>query len=183
VYTLGVAGQRLAGSRGPAGGNRVRRPWTPSTVFLAHALGVTELYVRLVEELRGDGREIVRFDTEPNCWRRYPGAGGERVRLKPDAYVATTTEEYEDRWFVELDRGTESPAKLKHHADSYVRYWQSGTEQARSGLFPRVLFVVPDEARAERMTDVLTRHPAEAWQLFQIVRFDNAARVLAGGEP
>ena len=47
VYALDRAGQHLAGTGGPAGGQRRRRPWTPSTPFVAHALAVTELCVGL----------------------------------------------------------------------------------------------------------------------------------------
>jgi hypothetical protein len=30
-----------------------------------------------------------------------------------------------------------------------VRYWQSGREQAETGIFPFVLWVTPDAARAD----------------------------------
>ena len=185
VYSLGIAGQRLAGERGPVGGQRVRRPWTPSGAFVAHALDVTELYVRLVEQLRNDDEHnrLGRFDTEPGAWRGYSGVGGERLVLKPDAFVIIRSQEFEDQWFIELDRSTESPTKLSRLADGYGRYWQSGSEQAASGVFPKVLFVVPDHDRAEIVIKTLARQPAEAWQLFQVVTFDDAAAVLARSEP
>jgi len=41
VYTLDVAGQRLASACGPAGGIRIRRPWTPGGAFIAHQLAVS----------------------------------------------------------------------------------------------------------------------------------------------
>jgi len=183
VYCLGVGGQRLAGERGPAGGRRIRRPWTPSGPFLQHALEVSELYLRLVEYQRHAGFTIERFATEPDCWRNYTGAGGERQVVKPDVYAVIVSDMFEDRWFIELDRATESPTKLHRHAEGYRRYWQSGIEQSRSGIFPKVLFVVPDERRAEVVVKALTRQPAEAWQLFQVTTFDRATSVLAGAEP
>src|SRR4029077_5935080 len=104
VYSLGIAGQRLAGERGPAGGERVRRPWTPSGLFVTHALDVTELYVRTVESLRNSDElgRLNRFDTEPAAWRSYAGLGGERLVLKPDAFVILRSQQFEDRWFIEL---------------------------------------------------------------------------------
>ena len=32
-------------------------------------------------------------------------------------------------------------------AKTYCRYWQSGREQMNEGVFPTVLFVVPDDNR------------------------------------
>lgn len=55
VYALDTAGQKLASACGPAGGRRLRRPWTPGSQFLAHALAVTELYVGLRERERSAG--------------------------------------------------------------------------------------------------------------------------------
>jgi hypothetical protein len=182
VYCLGVGGQRLAGERGPAGGGRIRRPWTPSGPFLQHALAVAELYVHLVEATRRDDYTIERFDAEPDCWRSFTGAGGERQLVKPDAYTVMSDTEFEDRWFIELDRATESPNKLHRHAEGYRRYWQAGIEQARSGVFPKVLFVVPDGQRAAVVTKALARQPADAWRLFQVTTFAHATEVLSGGE-
>jgi hypothetical protein len=183
VYALGVAGQRLAGERGPAGGRRLRRPWTPSGPFVAHALAVSELYVRAVEWQRAHAGYIERFDTEPDCWRTYHGAAGERVLLKPDAFVISTSDTYEDRWFIELDRATESLRRIARQADGYRRYWQSGDEQTRSGVFPRVLFVVPHKRRRDDVVKMLEGQPADAWQLFQVACFDDASSIIAGGEP
>ena len=141
--------------------------------------------MRLVEQLRHDEEHnrLERFDTEPDAWRSYSGMGGERLVLKPDTFVILRSERFEDRWFIELDRNTESPTKLTRLADGYRRYWQAGTEQATSGVFPKALFVVPDLQRAEVVIKTLARQPAEAWQLFQVVTFDDAAAVLAASEP
>jgi hypothetical protein len=109
VYVLAVAGQRLLGAGGPAGGRRYQRPWTPSAAFLGHALAVTELYVRLVEGPRRQGFELMEFQGEPRCWRSFTGPGGEPVSLKPDAFVRLATPEFIEHAFVEVDRGTESP--------------------------------------------------------------------------
>ena len=87
VYALDVAGQKLGAACGPAGGRRLRRPWTPGNQFLAHSVAVTELYVVLCERARDGGGEVLAFDAEPLCWRRFTGSGGAAVWLKPDAFV------------------------------------------------------------------------------------------------
>ena len=110
VYVLDVAGQRLS----PASGRRIQRPWPVGTPFLAHSLAVTELYVRLIEAER-HGRAELRlgeFRTEPACWRSFAAPGAGRVTLKPDAEVTLGLGRFEDRWFIEVDRATESRSTL-----------------------------------------------------------------------
>lgn len=182
VYVLDVAGQRL----GPlVVGRRVQRPWPVGTPFLAHSLAVTELYVRLMEAER-HGRAELRlgeFHTEPACWRSFAGPGAGRVTLKPDAEVTLGLGRFEDRWFIEVDRATESRSTLDRKLGCYVRYWQSGQEQARTGIFPKVLWIVPDAARVDVLVDVCGRLPVAAWPLFAVVTEASAVeRLLAGAD-
>lgn len=178
VYALDILGQRLAERPGSP-----RRPWNPALAFLAHALAVTDLYVGLVEAQRRRHIELLDFAAEPGCWRSFSSLAGAPLVLKPDAFVRVGVTDYEDRWFVEVDRGTEAPITLARKGDLYRHYWQRGVEQERHGVFPRVLFVVPDEQRKTVVVDVLARQPADAWQLFQVVTEDAALRVLCGGRP
>lgn len=175
VYALDVAGQRIIRPRK----RRYRRPWTPQPSHLRHALSVSELYVRL-REVEESGRiELPIFDAEPACWRWFVGPGGGRVVLKPDAFAVTATTEFEDRWFIEVDLATESSPRLIHKAKAYVRYWQSGREQAETGVFPKVLWVVPDEPRREVAAEALSRLPAEHWRLFATATVDDALAAMA----
>ena len=68
--------------------------------------------------------------------------------MKPDLYVVTGRDDFEDCWFIEIDRGTESPAAISRKCRAYDLYWRSGLEQAEHGTYPLVLWVVPDERRA-----------------------------------
>ncbi|MGH2769520.1 MAG: replication-relaxation family protein [Actinomycetota bacterium] len=180
LYTLGVVGQRLLTERGPAGGRRLRYPWEPSWPYVAHLLEVSELYVRLRETERVEpGLELLGYQAEPACWRRFWGASGSQV-IKPDAFVRLGREEYEDRFFVEVDRGTESPRTLECQVRVYCQYWASGQEQVRSGVFPRVLWLVPDERRKALLVEVLASLPAESWQLFQVATADRAVEAITG---
>src|SRR5919201_2372321 len=69
VYALGPVGGRLID------GQR-RRLIEPSTTFLTHTLAVAQAHVELVEATRTGQLELLSADIEPNCWRRYIGAGG-----------------------------------------------------------------------------------------------------------
>ena len=184
VYALDVAGQRLASACGPAGGVRIRRPWTPAAVFVAHQLAVSELYVRLAETARRLPLEVLAFDAEPACWRTFAGLGGGRTVLKPDAFLRLGLGDFEDAYFVEVDRATHSGESVARKLTLYRRYWQTGREQARrSGVFPKVLVLVPSEARKAALTDIATAQPPESWPLFQIARYEDALRIFSGGSP
>jgi hypothetical protein len=178
VYTLDLAGIRLMHPDHA----RPQRPWSVGHAFLDHSLAITDLYVRLVEEHRTGRLTLADFVTEPGCWRRFHGAGGARVVLKPDAAVRLLVGRFEDRWFIEVDRGTESRTALARKCDLYRQYWQTGGEQARAnGIFPKVLWLVPDERRQAALVDVIGRQPAYAWPLFAVALEGEAVERLLRG--
>lgn len=184
VYALGPAGQRLTDGTGPAGGCRPRRPWTPGVLFLRHSLAVTEVYVALKEAEAAGLLEVVEFTTEPRTWRRFTGRGGARQVLKPDAYAAVGLGDFLDRWLIEVDRGTESPTTVERKLRLYRTYWQTGYEQARhGGVFPRIVWLVPDTQRAAVVERAIGRLPLDARGLFAVAVFDQALeRILAGAD-
>jgi len=180
LYALDVAGQRLLARRT---GLPVRRPTTPGAPFVAHTLDVSELYVGLVEAERRGVTQILDFQADPAAWRRYPGPGGGTAVVKPDAFVRLASGGYEDAYFVEVDRGSEAPSTLARKADTYRAYYASGLEQRRHGVFPRVLWTVPNERRHQTVVDVCSRQPAESWQLHQVTLFAGAVGLMTGGTP
>jgi len=181
VYALDTAGQRLASACGPAGGHRIRPPWSPGMPFVAHTLAVTELYVQLRQAEVAGSLELLAFDAEPLCWRNFTGLGGARATLKPDAFVRVGAGEHEHFSFVEVDRATHSAAALSRKLAVYRRFLASGREQARFGLFPRVVIVVPGEARRGVAVDVCASQPGDTWPLWRVVLADDALAGLAGG--
>lgn len=177
VYTLDTAGARLLN----LGGRRRRPPVTVGWPFLAHSLAVTEAYVRLVEAHRIGHLELMSFTTEPACWRTFAGPGGGRIILKPDAFLVARLGRYEDRWFVELDNDTESKPTILRKCEVYRRYWQTGTEQATTGIFPRVCWLVPDERRRVALLDVMQRLPEDVWPLFTVALASEVVNRIAQG--
>jgi len=176
VFGLDAAGARLLAPDV----RRRRQPWNVGLPFLAHTLAVTELYVRLVEAHRLGHLELASFTTEPACWRSFSGAYG-RATLKPDAYVVARLDRYEDSWFIEADRSTEPASTLMRKCEQYRRYWQTGREQDRTGVFPRVLWLVPDRRRHDVLVSVFGRQPADTWHLFTVTTFDEAVTRIAQG--
>ena len=76
-------------------------------MFLDHLLAVSEVFVRLVEAHRAEQLDLLWFQAEPACWRWFASLHGRTV-MKPDALVVVGHGEWEHRWFIEVDRGTET---------------------------------------------------------------------------
>lgn len=167
TYCLDVVGLRLTESAQ----RRVRRPLTPGNPFIDHTLAVTEVFVRYqLAEQAGD-IEVVGFDTEPSCWRKYVGKGGRAMVLKPDAYAEWRDRQWDSAAFIEVDRGTEHPARITSKARQYVAYRQTGIEQDGLGMFPVVVWIVDDQQRAAVLSAALDR-TGDAQELFRVVTVD-----------
>jgi hypothetical protein len=167
VYRLGPAGQRLSAS--------TWRPHIPGTLFVAHSLQVAELFALLMEADRADQVELLEAHAEPACWRRYSGG-----TLKPDSYLRLGVGDYEDSYFIEVDMGTEGSRALIGKLRQYVAYAANGREQAERGVFPKVLWTAPSEARAAIIRDCIERLPGGSQGLFAVAPFDRALCVLNG---
>jgi hypothetical protein len=183
IYALDIRGAHVLRTNKLAVRRRVQRPVTPGALFTKHVLAVSELHVRLTEADRADSCDLRAFDTEPTCWRPFSGRGGGRVVLKPDAFAKLGVDAFEDSWFIEVDLATESAATLDRKLDVYRAYWRSGREQSTRGVFPRVLWLVPNERRYAVVADACARQPAEAWPLFMVTLYDDAVGLMTGGAP
>lgn len=181
VWSLDLAGQRLASACGPAGG-RSRRPWTPSLSFLAHRLAVSQCYAALVERCRSGSADLLDFDAEPLSWRRFASPYGGTQFLKPDAFARVGVGDFERGTFIEIDRATESRSALAGKLRVYRLYWAAGREQERRGYFPRVVFAVPDDDRKTVLVDLCAAQPEETWPLWQVVLADDLTDALTGSE-
>jgi hypothetical protein len=173
IWRVGPIGDRLLrdATDGPA------RRKEPSPRLLDHTLAVAACYCELVVAARQGAIELLEATPEPGSWRRYLGPGGSREVLKPDLHAVTASGEYEDHWFVEVDRATESlPTVLKQCA-LYEAYRRTGQEQAARGVFPRVLWVVPDERRATQLRSAIGRARQLDLDLFRVTTVDD---LLAG---
>jgi len=159
VFAPGRVGARLLQQPERGAHQRVRRAYTPGERYLAHTLAVGQLYVDLVCATRWGLAELLAFDPEPACWRRYNGPYGARLTLKPDAYIRLGVGDYELSWFIETDMASEAPVTIAGKARRYIDYWCSGAEQAARGVFPRVAWIAPTPARAAVITEALADLP------------------------
>lgn len=173
TFAVGRAGQYLLRS-----GRRVRAARTPGARYLAHRLAVAQLYVELVAAERQGLVELARFEPEPECWRPYMAGFGTRQTLKPDAFLVLATPSHEFAWLCEQDMATEALSTIRGKALRYHDYYRTGTEQAARGMFPRVLWIVPDADRAEQIQYTLAGLPTDAKRLFAVCLQDEVVRHL-----
>jgi len=186
VWQLAPAGARLL--RGEADGYRVHEPCPR---FLGHCLAVADAHLAL-RALASDTTGTTTNDVlsvavqvEPLSWRTYLGTGGERRTLKPDLAAEITTSEYVDRWFIEVDCGTESISTLVKKCHAYQHYRASGEEQTRHGAFPRVLWVMGGShghERAERLRSTIRRSHDLTPELYELCSPDEIAEAVLGGD-
>jgi hypothetical protein len=183
VYALGPAGRRMVAYWAGEGLPRSRGAYEPGVVWTAHTLAVSDLYVRLREAERAGRVELLDFDAEPVCWRRYTRLGGVAGVLKPDAYIRLGVGEFEDSFFAEIDLGSERRGQLARQHHAYRDYFRAGVEQTKTGVFPSVLWIVPDPRRVVLFDDIHRGLPEQTRRLFTVATSEQALAVLCGETP
>lgn len=146
-----------------------------------HTLAITEIFVEL-KELEHLGKiELNEFQFEPKSWRDYADIGGSSLILKPDAFAKITVGEYEDFYFFELDRSSESLTRIANTCKKYIHYYNTGIEQRVNELFPFVLWIVPDDKRKANISDAIHSKLNNFWQMFQVVTLEEFSQFIQGG--
>jgi hypothetical protein len=165
VWRIGLIGDRLLRQHDD---HRARsRRKEPSPRHLLHRLAIADVHLAL-REIGPDGPRLETVATEPGCWRTFTSPTGSPTVLKPDLYAVTSSGDYEDHWFIEVDRATESLPTLLAKCAQYQHYRLTNLEQQRHGIFPRVLWVLPTERYADtlrRAIDQAVRLPAELFRV------------------
>ncbi|RFS84152.1 hypothetical protein D0T12_18520 [Actinomadura spongiicola] len=178
VWQLGATGERLL--RVLHGEPKRRRFVEPSAVFVEHTLAVATAAVCVRELDRQGVVELVTLETEPACWRAFLAPHGARSWLKPDLFVITANGEFEDHWFIEVDRATEHPGTVLRKASVYQRYAATGAHQATYGVFPVVLWVVPCEQRQEVIAAALKDAKGVPRDLFRVITEEKFRDTITG---
>ena len=158
--------------------NAVRKRLTaPSMLFIRHTLAITEAYVQIVRTAREHPELILsEVQWEPECWRN--PAKNNSFSLRPDMFIVTHSEQYEDRWFIELDLSTEDIGTVISKCGRYLEYYRTEHEQKKHGVFPRVLWIVPDAVRKNQLKKAISDNYAGQPELFSIVLPDELPGML-----
>ncbi|OZE13480.1 hypothetical protein CH249_01215 [Rhodococcus sp. 05-2255-3B1] len=188
VYYVDVVGDRIL--RREAERPSRRRFTEPSPTFLRHTLALADTHVSLVEAERRNECQLVRLDVEPASWRKHLGLGGAQLVLKPDLYLETAVDAaspYINSWFLEVDLGTEHLPALIRKSRDYDAYYRSGTEQAGSGSFPLVVWMMSarDSSTTDRRIAALRKAIDDDDRLdgtlFRVVRPEQLMTLIRGG--
>lgn len=175
VWQLAPAGTRLLHA-----GGRMRSA-EPSLRYLWHCLAVADVHLSLGALRALDTVEDVTVQVEPSSWRRYLGSGGEARWLQPDLWVQITTTDYIDRYFVEVDLGTESLPVLLRKCALFEAYRTAGIEQEQTGSFPLVLWCFSDPERAVRLEHAIAQSPRLTSGMYVITTTETLHATLRGG--
>lgn len=178
VLRVGRAGRRLLQAEDAAATTSQAGPsWQPSDLFAAHTLWVVDLYVELVELHRSGLLRLLEFTPEPGAWRTY-SRGMQPSTLKPDGFLRLEVGGVEWRYFIELDRGTESARVIDRKLESYLDYLDASPELE---VVPLVVFLVDakasyhsagTDARVETIAELASGQRPPAEQLFVVRRRD-----------
>ena len=161
---------------------RYKNHYEPSQHHVEHTLAVTEIFIKTMETVRNSKKlSLEAFSFEPNSWRSYQKLSGLGMTLKPDAYLELVSQEYEDHYFIELDRSTESLARIVNTCKKYIEYYRSGVEQRQHGVFPFVLWIVPDDKRKPAISKAIQTELYNFWELFTVITLDDYQNYIKGG--
>lgn len=155
VYQLGAEGWKLCRREG--------KYW-PFRAVNYHTLAVADMFVAIRQLERESRYRVVGFSTEPDTWMTIAGA-----ELRPDLYVELADEHMQRSlsWWLEVDMGTERQKQLRDKMANYWHAWQHAEEETMT-TFPLVVFLVPDEERAQEVRWLIARGAEEAQQLFDV---------------
>jgi len=182
VWTLTEAGARLLRIAAGVEGLPARfRAHEPTTSFLEHTLAVAEVCLRLSEAARGGEFCVIELLREPECWRAYSGRHGGVIHLKPDLSLVTECGDYEDHWFLEIDRSTEPPSRVIRKCLAYEAYRQTRAEQKRVGVFPAVVWITPDGKRAATLASHIAKTPDLTRAHYAVVQIDDLPSLVGAG--
>ncbi|MCW6677486.1 replication-relaxation family protein [Aerococcaceae bacterium NML180378] len=160
---------------------KYRNRYYPTQHHVEHTLAVTELFVQLKELERQSHVTVLAFQFEPKSWRSYANRLAEIRHLKPDAYVVVALGEFEDSYFLELDRSSESLNRVVNTCKKYIHYYHSGIEQRERDIFPFVVWVVPDIKRQKAIQSAIDEALHQFQALFTVITLEEFQLFIQGG--
>ena len=179
VWAATTRGHRLVAAEGDEVPRR-QRPREVSTTFLDHLLAITEVRTSIEEAIRQEADTEAAVALEPDCWRTALSPSGQPQVLRPDLAVTITSPAYEDRYLIEVDRATENPGRVIATCWRYQEH-QATTSPASDGVFPLVVWLVPNDRRRHRLERAIAHSTGLLRDLFRVIRLDQLPTLIHGG--
>ena len=170
--------RRVAADEGEGEVPRRQRPREVSTTFLDHLLAITEVRTSIEEAVRQEVDTEAAVALEPDCWRTRLGPSGQVQVLRPDLAVTITSPAYEDRYLIEVDRATENPGRV---IATCWRYQEHQAQVGDDGVFPLVVWLVPNDRRRHRLERAIARSTGLLRDLFRVICLDQLPTLIHGG--
>lgn len=144
----------VTGSPPPRGGERRE----PNPLFLAHATGLSEIYVALETMFPAEVR-LARFEREADAREPFSTwTKRENRAIAPDVFIEIVDMDGRRLCaFVELDMGTMSHRRLKTKAAGYAEYVRAEAWRERHRFCPALLFITNTEKRARSFLAAMRR--------------------------
>jgi hypothetical protein len=181
IWQLAPKGSRIQQER--LGRGTAHRYVEPGAMFIEHILGVADLAITVFEAQRHGLLEVLDIEAEPTNWRTFLGPHMKTVTVKPDLTLVTASGSFEEHWFIEYDRASEHLPKVIGKCRTYVAYAATGAEQTERGVFPRVLWVVPDEHRQAAIQRAIESERDLPNDYFVVCTVDRFAEVITSPTP
>lgn len=144
----------ISGEPQPRGGERRE----PNPLFLAHAVGLSEIYVALKTALPAEV-QLTDFEREADAREAFetPIKREDRA-IAPDVFIEISAADGRDLLaFVELDMGTMSHRQLKKKAAGYAAYARASAWRERHRFCPALLFITTTEKRARSFLNMMRK--------------------------
>ncbi len=156
VYQIGRVGGRLLG---------LPRDYPRYSAVDDHMLDTAECLVRLKGLERSGVLTVLDYLGEDAAYREVGG-----IKLTPDLYVRVQLHASGRQLFryLEVDRATERLPQIAEKCGRYFQAYKLWDSEVHGAVFPRVLFVVPDERRQREIARVIAKQPKEARPIFQV---------------
>jgi hypothetical protein len=172
VWGIDDSGDRLLRAESGKAVTKRFRTFEPMPRFLNHTLAIAEVRTRLEEAAHARQLELLALNTEPDNWRTFVGNRGAPQILKPDLHAVTAKDDFEEHWFLEVDLGTESLVALQGKCHVYQEHYNSGREQAATGIYPVVTWLIADLKRRRALEALIRKDNRLDPQLFEVHHHD-----------
>lgn len=137
VWTISTKGLKWLKHFKPSLAITRQNHYEPTWHHLEHTLEISEIYVQLTElKNKHLVQSIDKFQFEPNCWRGWLDKHASRMILKLDCYIEISLDDYLDSYFIEVDKNTESLARVINKSKQYIRYYNLNIEQKKYRCIP-----------------------------------------------